>query len=472
MKILYPLFLFVLLLSAAEAKQVSLNVDAATFRFDVSNICLEIYYSFPDTMLYYKPEKSKFLGELYIKIEIFSNTKKEDQKEWIVTNYAPKPVKEFKLNLVGQKTFLLPPGQYKVKLSVMDINDTATKASKEFQIIANNFPTDKMCLSDLELCQEIQSDSEKSQEWNEIFFKNTLFVIPNPNLEYYIHSPKLKAYAEIYNALKAAPGGYKINYQVLDAVNRELVSIPIERQSKSDGFVEIIEIPLEIIPTGLYFLKVLITYQNNDVINTVYKIKKFYYINPSMPPVNNIFFTESEEFEKSEFAAYSEDRVNIAFSQCKIIATKDETEQFQSLSELKAKQRFLFRFWKFRDPNPSTTNNERFEEFHKEIEYANTFFVFGRLKDGWKTDRGKILLKYGFPSNKEYVPQKNEYRSYEEWFYQDVLGGVYFYFVDVQGYNDYILVHSTMPGSVYFPDWYNHYVPSHGAGDSSTNPRY
>jgi hypothetical protein len=53
-----------------------------------------------------------------------------------------------------------------------------------------------------------------------------------------------------------------------------------------------------------------------------------------------------------------------------------------------------------------------------------------------------------------------ENRAWEEWHYTRYEGGAFFYFVERLGYNDYILVHSTVTGEMYNPDWYEKYVPT------------
>jgi hypothetical protein len=64
---------------------------------------------------------------------------------------------------------------------------------------------------------------------------------------------------------------------------------------------------------------------------------------------------------------------------------------------------------------------------------------------GWRTERGRTLLKYGFPTQRNIFPQRDAKVAAEEWFYSEIRGGVYFYFVDRLMNNTFILAHSTMP---------------------------
>jgi GWxTD domain-containing protein len=155
----------------------------------------------------------------------------------------------------------------------------------------------------------------------------------------------------------------------------------------------------------------------------------------------------------------SDERVELEFQMCKFIASSDEVDKFNMLSQLEAKQRFLYTFWKSRDPDLKTPINENRIEFLKAIEHANTFFSVGDAQSGWKSDRGRVLLKYGFPSQRDEFPADNINRAYEIWHYDYLQGGVRFYFVDILGYKNFQLVHSTAIGEMVNPNWFNDYVP-------------
>jgi hypothetical protein len=103
-------------------------------------------------------------------------------------------------------------------------------------------------------------------------------------------------------------------------------------------------------------------------------IKKFYILNPEMPPETPTFFTENQLFEKSEFSTLSEERVQKEFEMIRTIASQYDVEVFEKCSNLEAKQRFLFRFWKSRDPDTTTLVNEALLKHKEKINYANAFF--------------------------------------------------------------------------------------------------
>lgn len=444
------------------SKNISLEIDGASFKNDDNTVRWEMYYSFPDTMLAYKYVNGSYVGECYFSVQISSNLGIQDQKEWIVSYKSDSIVNKFKMNLLGMKPFVLPEGQYKVKLLIIDVNDTLTKAEKEFPLLINTFPKDRISISEIELAQTIETQEQASSNWSESFKKNSLIVVPNPSLEYVSRNPEVNVYTEIYGARTNSPDGYYINYTIFNSLNEKILDYrKSNSKSFSDGIVEIQNIPVEAYPSGVYFLQLEVVGLNKSEKNKAVISKKFYIINPEMPPEVPTLFTENQLFEKSEFSTLSEDRVKKEFEMIKTIATPYEVEVFDKCTDIEAKQRFLFRFWKSRDPDTTTLVNEALLKHRQKINYANTYFSYGKMSEGWRTDRGRVLLQYGFPTEREFTPVNGDNHAYETWFYSDVQGGVYFHFVDVKGYGNFILVNSTALGELRNDNWYDEYVPAY-----------
>jgi GWxTD domain-containing protein len=78
------------------------------------------------------------------------------------------------------------------------------------------------------------------------------------------------------------------------------------------------------------------------------------------------------------------------------IVTSKEKEVFLSLPTEADRGRFIEMFWKKRDPNPQTPENEFKIEFYKRIAGANKLFGTGGIA-GWRTDRGKFYILLGPP---------------------------------------------------------------------------
>jgi len=75
---------------------------------------------------------------------------------------------------------------------------------------------------------------------------------------------------------------------------------------------------------------------------------------------------------------------------------------------------------------------------------------------------GRVHIKYGEPDEKERNPHGTESKPWEKWNYhkieEDLLhrkqSGVFFVFVDEDGFGVYRLIHSNAVGEISDPDWY------------------
>src|SRR5687768_708592 len=135
------------------------------------------------------------------------------------------------------------------------------------------------------------------------------------------------------------------------------------------------------------------------------------------------------------------------------IITKDEKRAFQALTTDEERENFIENFWRRRDPNPDTEENEYREEYYERIAYANEHFSSGI--PGWKTDRGRIYIAWGKPDSVETHPTGGAYDRpswegggstttypFEVWWYRHLDGvgdGLEIEFVDPTGTGEYRL---------------------------------
>jgi len=133
------------------------------------------------------------------------------------------------------------------------------------------------------------------------------------------------------------------------------------------------------------------------------------------------------------------------------IITKDEKKAFYALATDEERENFIENFWRRRDPNPDTEENEYREEYYERIAYANEHYASGI--PGWKTDRGRIYITWGKPDSVESHPSGGSYDRpsyegggstttypFETWFYRhldNVGDGIEIEFVDPTGTGEY-----------------------------------
>ena len=90
------------------------------------------------------------------------------------------------------------------------------------------------------------------------------------------------------------------------------------------------------------------------------------------------------------------------------IISPEEEQAFKQLSNDEERDAFIEQFWLRRDPTPDTEENEFKEEHYRRIAYANEHFAAGI--PGWKTDRGRIYIKWGAADEIESHPSGGTYQ--------------------------------------------------------------
>lgn len=91
------------------------------------------------------------------------------------------------------------------------------------------------------------------------------------------------------------------------------------------------------------------------------------------------------------------------------LVTEDERSVYDHLTTQDERDRFIEDFWKRRDPDPQTPDNEYREEFYRRVAYANENFAAGA--PGWKTDRGRVYIIYGPPNRRDARPMGGRYEK-------------------------------------------------------------
>lgn len=81
------------------------------------------------------------------------------------------------------------------------------------------------------------------------------------------------------------------------------------------------------------------------------------------------------------------------------IITPKEKEVFLRLANDRERELFIEAFWKQRDPNPNTPENEFKKEHFRRIAYANQWFGRDSPGAGWQTPMGRIYIILGEPNS-------------------------------------------------------------------------
>ncbi len=449
------------------ANDINISIDIVQYASSDSLTEFKIHYSFADTAMRYIPKVEGYSASILFHVICTDiRTKKQISKEWIVDNIPQKPIVIHEKDMIGSSSLFLHSGIYAFSIHAKDLNDTNRIYSSSSTVVVKSYNTQHLQISDPLFAiaiDPIQNDAPS--KWSSQFSRNGLAIIPIPTLEIIGLNPSLQVYSEIYHC--SLQDSLDIYYQILDAAKRELVTIPLMRLTIAVSQTEQVIIPLDGLASGVYYLNMKVSSRKQKDSATVEK--RFYVINPEMPPEIAATFSEDELFQQSEFSTYSEYRIIEEYERAKCLANSSEIALFESLTLLNAQQKFMYRFWKERDPNTDTPINERLEEFRKSVEYAQSFFSCPQYSEGWKSERGRVMRKYGKPTQVDRKYMGNSSRPYEIWFYSEIQGGATFNFVDMKDINNHILVHSTAIGELRNENWYNEFANTDSNNAAGTN---
>jgi GWxTD domain-containing protein len=147
------------------------------------------------------------------------------------------------------------------------------------------------------------------------------------------------------------------------------------------------------------------------------------------------------ETDEGYFGQMNEEQLEEAFAPLFYIAGSDSLAVWKTGLSLAAKRQFLTRFWQARDPTPATARNEAREAFYSKIEYANRNYAEGgrAATPGWRSDRGRIYIKYGPPSEVLDRRVAGQAPPYQVWRYTQAKDQ-YYLFVDRTGFGAYKLM--------------------------------
>lgn len=429
------------------------RLDAARFYYTEDSVRIEVYYSFPDTLLIAEPGETGYVAEAVFKLTAVSKGDTVLRDFWKFKKNYNKPPTKYEQDFFGTRIYLIPDEDMEFRLESIAGENESYLTVKESGAV--NFSDDKLDLSEIELATEIVNASGKEGVYPKNLLRAGAYVVPNPSAFYFFDRPLLFAYAEIYNADKNYDSDLDVVYTIYNSVRNVVYTYEKGKSPKSDAVADFAQIPLIDFHGGIYYLEIKV--RGPGGADSVYRLKKFYYVNPEKPTLPKSGFVESLSFEKSPFATMTIEQIEREIDYLRPLAHPAELEVYDMLKDLRGKQRFLYGFWTKRDFDTSTVLIEPRQKMLEYVEYANKWYSVGKIK-GYTTDRGRILIKYGFPTDIEEEFGDGANKSYEIWMYDEIQGGAEFVFVDLFGNSNYELVHSSAAGEIANPYWYNEYV--------------
>ncbi|MGB1050221.1 MAG: GWxTD domain-containing protein, partial [Rhodothermales bacterium] len=416
--------------SDAQAVPVQIDLDHAAFALEAENSLVEFYMSFEAATLTYEGTDQGFLAELPVGMAIVRSTQAG------MGDSPEEPIWQDELNLsflmadttglaegqhfVHQVRAAIPPGEYELQVSVpedADMGRVGVEMRRDV-LIPDYAEASQVRVSDITLASSIQ----QSQDRENLFWKNGLMIRPNANQLFGSGLNTLFYYAEVYNldTQESVSGNYTVFTYLSDANLPQPMSQYQRRSSRTLRSPDVLVGTFNIreLPSGSYFLRVAILNENNESISE--QSRKFFVYNPEVERASQVVSLE-ESFESSEYARMTEDELERMTEHVDVIATDAERRRLRGIRDLDERRRFFLQFWNVRDPNPNTPVNEYQDEFYSLIQYANDRYT-NSFSEGWKTDRGRVLVRFGAPTAIDPHLFDRGFEPYEIWEYNNIPG--------------------------------------------------
>ncbi|MEX1055777.1 MAG: GWxTD domain-containing protein, partial [Rhodothermales bacterium] len=210
------------------------------------------------------------------------------------------------------------------------------------------------------------------------------------------------------------------------------------------------EFDVSTLASGSYFLRIAVLNRQNEAV--VEQARKFFVYNPGVQREETP--AVEMDFETSPYAAMPEEEVALGLEHISIISNESDRRRIRRIVDLNEKRRFLMEFWQKRDDQPGTPINEFREEFYRRLQYSNDRYSSNR-QEGWRTDRGRVVIRYGLPTSIDPHLYDRNAKPHEIWQYNNIPGEgqAIFVFADLSGFGDFELLHSSVTGERSLPDW-------------------
>ncbi len=352
-------------------------------------------------------------------------------------------------NLTDLKRVSLPNGNYSVEIYLEDLNNKQLKGFISEGISINN-KTDSLSFSDIELVESYNESKSKT-----IYTKRGYEIQPYTIQYYPTALAKLTFYAEIYNTDKY----FQLdNFLTSIYIRESLTGNPVEnykfnsKQTPEKIKVMFSFFDISQLPTGAYFLTIELRNKKNEYVAE----QNLYFIRTNTSITFNPSEFDSVKIENDLINNTPNDSLNFYVQSLNAIASNDEhnyISYFKKSTDYAAMRSFIYKFWVKRNPH---------EPFIEWLKYKSLVIEAERnfktqTRHGFDTDRGRIYLQHGTPSDINSSSHEPGTYPYEVWHYYFIppnQSDVHFVFYNPDLVsNNYKLIHSDAIGEIKNPRW-------------------
>jgi GWxTD domain-containing protein len=328
-----------------------------------------------------------------------------------------------------------PAGEYTTKARVTDIG-----SGKSFEVSRPLVvPATPPLISDMLMANQVRKDVRLQEGAYLPYLIGTTMFNPNPRRAFHRDSPMLYFYYEVNpEALPEPHESVALDMRVTDVegtvvkdLGKRTIAVTEDRNFDVGAF------SIAGLAPGRYSLEVVCADCGSGLsASSAFEVLA--------PQTERLAFMESEApaaegATLKYYADLSPAQVDSVISVLDIFLTPAQQELLTTLN-VNGKKQFLNRFMDSADPDPESPDNEFKQAVEQRLAYANQFFTSSQ-NPGYKTDRGRIYLLYGPPTEMIDKPVEATVGPYVIWTYSGA--GETFAFGDFRKDGSYQIIYST-----------------------------
>jgi GWxTD domain-containing protein len=432
------------------------NMNVSVFRTSATRARAEICWQIAPTILHYQRVNAtdSLIAATYdTELRIYRDSTLVKTDRWATRTPPVLPRNAAYVNLLDAYNQNLPMGKYRVELQC-----TEPLAPSEGFTLTTSFEVDSpmMKMAAPQFLDTFYRTSKPAQ----VFVRNGWLALPltadfagdaQRNLNYYV-----EAY-EPSNAT-SKKNNFRIQSTILKGQN------PFGRFQQTDTCsfrnglaAAYIRLPIAKLPSGNFVLLTQLTDASGTVVASS---RRAFQRSNARPEADTIVggadsiargqkLDEYVRLENTFVQPYKPQQLKAMLRMIQPIAKPDEGVSIRALSQGADPnyiRTFIYTFFATRNPeNPE----DAWKKYADQVRTVNRLFNLGS-RIGYETERGRVYLQYGPPTERVEVYQESGSRPYEVWRYDDIQhtgkSGSFLFFQPGTRLDDFLLLHSTAPG--------------------------
>lgn len=343
------------------------------------------------------------------------------------------------------KRFALSPGGYTFNIKLLDLNSSNEPLTATQTIVIEELG-DAISISDMFIAETANKGDESS-----VFYKSGYEMIPHLSTFYPEDLSAIPVYFELYNTNQLGDDVFAIKQTLINAETEEVLE-KLTAYSKHDTatvtpFLRVVDITD--VPTGKYILKYTIVNKNmRELSSQTYEFER-------SNAIEIDYFSDEIVLDPSFQNSISDDSIGFYLESLIPISKGEEVKNIIDIAKKRNAEnarKYIQLYW-----NKSAPKNtyEAWVQYKAQVDFVEELYKTNILS-GYETDRGRVYLQYGAPSNinrQEY--SATEY-PYEIWSYNKIgsfSNKRFVFYNPTLIANGHQLLHSDMVGELKNLNW-------------------